>query len=167
MPVTFAQVLEDADEAIRALRELHADACARGLVDTPRRIETELNGWGPQGGAIPRYRWVRSTLRGETRQGTQVDPDAALPSGHISYGERVVIREGLLHLRSIPGLAEAMESGQDTLRQPLDPQLLAPIARGLPVDSGIRIVSAWSCVPAASLSGMIRSIRQYVLDMRS
>ena len=147
-------------------REVHAHVARTGFVDTPKRIKTELNGWGPGDGAIPRYRWVRGTLRGETR-GARVDGDAALPSYHLSCGDHVVIREGLLHLRDIPGFAAALESGRDTLRQPVDPQVIPAIVRGLPPESGIRIVSAWTSVPASSLHEMVAAIRAYVLAMRT
>lgn len=166
MSTTFAQVLEEADELVRVCRDVHAHGTRTGFVDKPRRIELELNGWGPEDGAIPRYRWVAGRLRGET-QGGRVERDTALPSSHLSFGNRVVIKEGLLHLRDIPGFAEALARGDTELRQPLDPQLIPPIARGLPPGSGVKIVSAWACVPASSLSTMIQSIRAYVLAMRT
>lgn len=166
MSITFAQVLQEADEVIRVFQEAHAHLSRTGLVDTPKRIELELNGWGPDDGAIPRYRWIEAELRGETR-GVGVETDVALPTYHLSFGDRVVIGEGLLHLRDIPGFSEALEGGRDELRHPIDQQLIPLIARGLPPQSGIRIVTAWACVPAWSLSKMIKSIRTYVLSMRT
>jgi hypothetical protein len=168
MSITFAHVLEEANEVISVFQEVHAHVTKAdtGFVDVPRRIELELNGWGSDDGAIPEYRRLQCTLRGETG-GARVDTDAVLPSYHLSQGDRVVIREGLLQLRTIPGLALALQTGQNTLRQKIDQELIPLIARGLPPDSGVKIVSAWVCLPARSLYQMIKSIRTYVLSMRT
>lgn len=166
MSITLAEVLDQADDVVRELQEAHARMSRTGLVDAPNRIEVELNGWGPGEGAIPRYRWIQASLRGETR-GARTEKDTALPSDHMAFGDRVVIREGLLHLRKVPGLAQALEAGHEALRQPVDPRIIPVIARGLPPQSGIRIVAAWACVPASSLAAMLSSIRDYVLRMRT
>lgn len=166
MSVTFADVLVQADEVIRELREVRAHASRTGLVDTARRIAVELEGWGPGDGAVPRHRWIEAKLRGET-QGARAEKDAPLPSDHMTFGDRVVIREGLLHLRRIPGFGEALAASRDELRQPVDAQRIPGIARGLPPQSGIRIVSAWHCVPASSLAAMLSSIRASVRGMRT
>jgi hypothetical protein len=166
MRIAFAQVLRDADELVREFRQLHGQMTLAGLVEAPKRIEVELHGWGPADGAIPGYRRIRASLRGET-EGAGGEKDGVLPSSHLARGDSVVVREGLLHLRDIPGMAEALAAGREELRQEVDPQLIPLIARGLPAQSGIRIVSAWACVPARSLSGMIEAVGCYVRAMRT
>ena len=159
------RVLALARDLAQELVLLREDARQAGRTDTLERIDLELSGY-PAGRTVPRYRHVAAQHRGDMHA-SHLQQDVPLPAAHLTFGDKAVVSEGLLHLRDMAGFLHALESGHDVLRRPVDPQRLPLYARGLPPGSGIRILAGWECIHADSLAGMLGAIRAYVGAMRS
>lgn len=123
-------------------------------------VDRELQGY-PAAAAIPRYRNVPCTVRGELAGRDGTTEVAPLPTAHLAHGDRSPIRAGVMQLAALAG-REGFRQEAGAFVRDIDPQRHVLYQRGMPPErEGWRVRKAWESVPVASLLHMLRDIGDY------
>lgn len=147
-----------ASAVARELEERKMQFAAAGRLDCCEHIDREL--WGyPPGAQVPGYRRVPATLLAEISDG--IRQEVAVLDAH----DDLVVGEGLLRLRELPGLLQAARCGATEFTSTLDAGINALLAVKLRRQRpGYYVVRAWLRVPMRGFEELMPRIAAHARE---